>query len=200
VIEAARGRGHVVMIATSADSKWSTWPLHPSYPVVMGEIALLAASGRTGEKNSLVGQEIIQSYPATAGAAAVTLKTPDKGARELALRPEADATYLRLAPPETSGVYEAAIAPPVARTDRFAVNTPVVESDPARVDPGSLKELVPGFDPVVIKSAEELTKAADEVARRGEVHRPLLLAVLVLILLETLFAWWIGRRVVRVSS
>jgi hypothetical protein len=200
VIEAARGRGHVVMIATSADSKWSTWPLHPSYPVVMGEIALLAASGRTGEKNSLVGQEIIQSYPATAGAAAVTLKTPDKGARELALRPEADATYLRLAPPETSGVYEAAIAPPVARTDRFAVNTPVVESDPARVDPGSLKELVPGFDPVVIKSAEELTKAADEVARRGEIHRPLLLAVLVLILLETLFAWWIGRRVVRVSS
>ncbi|MFM7319376.1 MAG: BatA domain-containing protein, partial [bacterium] len=48
VIEAQRGRGHVVMVATSADSQWSTWPLHPSYPVVMGEIALLAASGRTG--------------------------------------------------------------------------------------------------------------------------------------------------------
>ena len=200
VIEAQRGRGHVVMVATSADSKWTTWPLHPSYPVVMGELALLAASGRTGEKNSQVGQEILQAYPSTAGALAVNLKTPDKGTREMALKPEADATYLRLAPPEISGIYEAQIAPPVSRTDRFAVNVPVVESDPARVDPGSLKELVPGFDPVVIKSAEELTKAADEVARRGEIHRPLLLAVLVLILLETLLAWWIGRRVVRVAT
>lgn len=200
VIEAQRGRGHVVMVATSADSRWTTWPLHPSYPVVMGEIALLAASGRTGEKNSQVGQEIVQAYPSTAGALAVNLKTPDKGTREMALKPEADASYLRLAPPEISGIYEAQIAPPVSRTDRFAVNVPVVESDPARVDPGSLKELVPGFDPVVIKSAEELTKAADEVARRGEIHRPLLLAVLILILLETLLAWWIGRRVVRVAT
>lgn len=200
VIEAQRGRGHVVMVATSADSRWTTWPLHPSYPVVMGEIAFLAASGRTGEKNSQVGQEIVQAYPSTAGALAVNLKTPDKGTREMALKPEADASYLRLAPPEISGIYEAQIAPPVSRTDRFAVNVPVVESDPARVDPGSLKELLPGFDPVVIKSAEELTKAADEVARRGEIHRPLLLAVLILILLETLLAWWIGRRVVRVAT
>jgi hypothetical protein len=53
---------------------------------------------------------------------------------------------------------------------------------------------------VVIKSADELTKAADDVTRRGEIHRPLLISVLVLILLETLMAWWIGRRVVRVSN
>lgn len=200
VVEVARGRGHVVLVATSADSHWSTWPLHPSYPVVMGEVALLAASGRTGEKNSLVGQPIEQSYPSSAGASAVTLRTPESGTRELVLRTDGDTSMLRLDPPETSGIYEAEIGPPLSRRDKFAVNVPVVESDPARIDPAALKEAVPGFDPVIIKSAEELTKAADEVARRGEIHRPLLYTVLALILLETLMAWWIGRRVVRVSA
>ncbi|MBI1324313.1 VWA domain-containing protein [bacterium] len=199
IVEASRGRGRVFLVATSADSQWSTWPLHPSYPVVMGEMALLAASGRTGEKNLTVGQAIDQAYPTAAGAAPVTLRTPEKGVRELTLRPDADGSYLRLDPPETSGVFEAEIGPPVSRRDKFAVNVPVVESDPARIEPGALKEAVPGFDPVVIKSADELTKAAEEVARRGEIHRPMLLAVLVLILAETLMAWWMGRRVTRVS-
>ncbi len=200
VIEASKGRGRVVLIGTSADSHWTTWPLHPSYPVIMGEIALLAASGRTGEKNSLVGQPIEQAYPSSAGAASVALRTPDKGTRELALKPESDSSYLRIDGTETSGIFEAEIGPPISRRDKFAVNVPVVESDPARVEPAALKEVVPGFDPVVIKSADELTKAADDVTRRGEIHRPLLIAVLVLILLETLMAWWIGRRVVRVSN
>ncbi len=199
VVEASRGRGRVFLVATSADSQWSTWPLHPSYPVVMGEIAMLAASGRTGEKNVTVGQAIDQAYPTSAGAATVTLRTPDKGVRELTLRPDADGSYLRLDPPESSGVYEAEIGPPLSRSDKFAVNVPVIESDMTRIEPGALKDAVPGFDPVVIKSADELTKAAEEVARRGEIHRPLLLAVLALILAETLMAWWMGRRVTRVS-
>ena len=200
VVEVTRGRGHVVLVATSADSHWSTWPLHPSYPVVMGEVALLAASGRTGEKNSLVGQPIEQAYPASAGSTTVALRTPESGTKELLLRADGDTGMLRLDPPEISGIYEAEIGPPVSRRDKFAVNVPVVESDPARIDPAALKEAVPGFDPLIIKSAEELTKAADEVARRGEIHRPLLYSVLALILLETLMAWWIGRRVVRVSA
>jgi hypothetical protein len=200
VIETSRGRGRVVMVATSADSQWTTWPLHPSYPVVMGEITLLAASGRTNEKNSIIGQSINQAYPTSAGPASVTLKTPDKGTRELSLRMENDGAYLSINSSEKAGVYEAEIGPPLSRRDRFAVNIPVVESDPARVESSALKELVPGFDPVVIKSADELTKAAEDVSRRGEIHRPLLIAVLVLILLETLLAWWMGRRVVRLTS
>lgn len=199
IIEATRGRGKVIMIATSADSHWTTWPLHPSYPVVMTETALLAASGRTSEKNSIVGQPISQAYPSSIGPKNVTWKTPNRGTRELTLRPENDGSFLRLDPPESSGIYELEIGSPINRRDKFAVNTPVVESDPARIEPSALKEIVPGFDPVVIKSAEELNKAAEEVARRGEIHRPLLLAVLILILLETLMAWWMGRRVVRVS-
>jgi len=199
VVETARGRGRVFLVATSADSQWSTWPLHPSYPVVMGGMALLAASGRTGEKNVTVGQAIDQAYPTSAGAASVTVRTPERGVRELTLRPDADGSYLRLPPLEMSGVYEAEIGPPLTRNDKFAVNVPVIESDMTRIEPDALKEAVPGFDPVVIKSADELTKAAEEVARRGEIHRPLLLTVLGLILAETLMAWWMGRRVTRVS-
>jgi hypothetical protein len=200
VIEAERGRGRVFLVATSADSQWSTWPIHPSYPVVMGEMALLAASGRTGEKNLTVGQPIDQAYPTGAGSAPVTLRSPERGVREMALRPAVDGSYLSLPPQEISGVYEAEIGPPVSRRDKFAVNVPVVESDPTRIDPAALSDAVPGFSPVIIQSADELSRAAEEVARRGEIHRPLLLAVLALILLETLMAWWMGRRVTRVST
>lgn len=200
LVEATRGRGHVVLVATSADSQWTTWPLHPSFPVVMGEAALLAASGRTGEKNSIVGQPIEQPYPASAGTASVTLRTPEAGTKELTLRADGDASYLRLEGSDISGIYEAEIGPPLSRRDKFSVNAPPVESDPTRIDSAALKEAVPGFDPTIIKTAEELSRAAEEVARRGEIHRPLLLAVLALILLETLMAWWIGRRVTRVPG
>ena len=72
VIEAPRHRGTVIQVATSADAGWTTWPLHQSYPPVMEQIVLQAASGRMAERNVRVGQPLDQSLPA-AGAAGLGL-------------------------------------------------------------------------------------------------------------------------------
>ena len=63
VIEVPRHRGRVVQVATSADRDWTSWPLHQSFPPVMEQIVLLAASGRFDEKNVRVGQPLSRSFP-----------------------------------------------------------------------------------------------------------------------------------------
>ena len=66
-IEAPRHRGTVIQVATSADAGWTTWPLHQSYPPVMEQIVLQAASGRLAERNVRVGQPLDQALPAVGG-------------------------------------------------------------------------------------------------------------------------------------
>ena len=64
VVEAPRHRGTVIQVATSADTGWTTWPLHKSYPPVMQQIVLRASAGRLAERNIRVGQPFDQSFPA----------------------------------------------------------------------------------------------------------------------------------------
>ena len=73
-----RHRGTVIQVATSADAGWTTWPLHPSYPPVMEQIVLQAASGRLAERNVRVGQPLDQALPASgAGGRRSTVVLPD---------------------------------------------------------------------------------------------------------------------------
>ena len=66
----------MIVVATSADTGWTTWPIHKSYPPVMEQIVLRASAGRLTERNIRVGQPYDQSFPETALAAPVTVVTP----------------------------------------------------------------------------------------------------------------------------
>ena len=87
VIEAPRSRGTVIQVATSADSGWTTWPLHQSYPPVMEQIVLQSASGRLAERNVRVGQPLDQVLPAS-GASPPRSRSP-AGAGVASSPPEA---------------------------------------------------------------------------------------------------------------
>ncbi|MBY0397961.1 MAG: BatA domain-containing protein, partial [Thermoleophilia bacterium] len=76
IVESPRHRGTVVLVATSADSGWTTWPLHNSYPPVMEAMIMEAAAGRLAERNVRVGQPLQQSLPAAAVAAPVSVTVP----------------------------------------------------------------------------------------------------------------------------
>ena len=76
VIESSAHRGTVILVATSADAGWTTWPVHKSYPPVMQQIILRAAAGRLSERNIRVGQPFDQSFPAAGAGAPVTVVTP----------------------------------------------------------------------------------------------------------------------------
>ena len=195
VIEAPRHRGRVVQIATSADRDWTSWPLHQSYPPVMEQIVLLAASGRSQERNVRVGQPLAQAFAPSAAGAEATVKRPGNvPPGTTRLKPAGDVSLLDYADTDRSGVYAVSVGPPVAKTFDFAANPDPIESNPAKLDQSGLKEAVRGWNFLYDSDWRGLEKNAGSVGRRGEMHRPMLWAVLILLIVESVLAWRFGHH------
>ncbi|AGA26203.1 BatA domain-containing protein [Singulisphaera acidiphila] len=197
VIEIPRYRGTVIQVATSADSGWTNWPAHPSYPPVMEKIVLEAAAGRLAERNVQVGQPLDQSLPASGASAAVTIVTPDKRSLTTKLKAEGGVSQLHFEDTEISGPYQVKVGPPLALESLFAANPNPAESDPTKLDQAGLAAAVPGWNFAYMTNWKELSHNAGAVSRRGELHRPFLYGVLVLLLLESVLAWIFGHHASR---
>jgi len=194
IVEAPRGRGRALVVSTTADAGWSSWPLHPSYPAVMEQLILQAAAGRLAGRNVRVGQPIDQALPASALDAPVTVVAPGGESTPLKLRADGDVARLHYEGTDLAGVYQARLGPPVAANSSFAANPDPAESDPARLDQTGLREALPGWSFAYLDDGQSLIPDAAAVGRRGELHRHLLYAVLALILIESLLAWRFGHH------
>jgi hypothetical protein len=194
VIEFARNRGRVILVATSADTGWTSWPIHRSYLPVMQAIVLRAAAGRLSERNIRVGQPFDQSFPSAAGAAPVNVATPKGQLVATRLQPVGGISQFHFEQTELSGPYQVRIGPPLALESSFSANTDPAESDLAKLDRAGLAELLPGWKFLYLTNSQELNKDASSVGRRGELHRPLLYGVLLLLLLESFLAWKFGHH------
>ncbi len=193
IVTSERHRGVVVQIATSADSSWTTWPLLPSYPPVMQAIALFAASGRAEERNRNVGQPIDFRIDSSSIKSAI-VERPDGVERPGALRPETDGVLVTYEETDRSGIYRARTDLPSQPEVWFAVNPVPIEGDLTRSDPSSLKSRFSNWAITSWDGGPTGDVTAASVGRRGEFHRILLFAVLILLVLESILAWWIGRR------
>ncbi|MDR3639682.1 MAG: BatA domain-containing protein [Isosphaeraceae bacterium] len=194
VIEVPRSRGKVIQVATSADTGWTTWPLHPSYPPVMEQVVLQAASGKLAERNVRVGQPLDQALPATGVAAPVTVVAPDGRSFPSKLQAAGGVSQLHYEATDLSGAYQVKVGPPLAVEATFAANPDPTESDPAKLDRAGLADAVPGWNFAYLTNWRELTGNAGSVSRHGELHRPLLYAVLLLLMCESVLAWVFGHH------
>jgi von Willebrand factor type A domain/Aerotolerance regulator N-terminal len=194
IIEARRHRGTVIQVATSADMGWTTWPVHKSYLPVMQQMVLEASAGRLSEQNIRVGQPFDQSYSAAAAGAAVVVVPP--GGQPIAgkLEPAGGVSQYHFEQTELSGRYQMTIGPPLALETSFAANTDPAESDLSKLDRAKLSEVVPGWNFLYLTNSRELIEDASSVGRRGELHRPLLYALLILLLVESILAWRFGHH------
>ena len=194
IVEAVRGRGRVFLVATSADTDWTSWPLHHGYPPVMEQMIMTAASGRSAERNVLVGRPLEQSYPGSATGAAAVVRRPAGASGNVKLVADGELSLLRYEDSDLSGPYRAQVGPPVNAEAVFAVNTDPAESDPAKLDAASLRAAVPGWEFLYDNNWRPLRENAASVGHRGELHRPLLWGVLALLLIESLLAWRFGHH------
>ena len=194
VIEVPRHRGTVIQVATSADSGWTTWPLHPSFPPVMEQIVLQAASGKMAERNVRVGQPLDQALPASGAAAPVSIALPGGKLVASKLQTAGGVSLLHFEDTELSGPYQVKIGPPLALESTFAANPNPSESELEKLDRASLAAAVPGWNFAYLTNWRELTNNAGDVSRRGELHRPLLYALLAFLLLESFLAWRFGHH------
>lgn len=194
VIEAPRHRGKVIQVATSADAGWSTWALHQSYPPVMEQIILQAASGRSSTRNVRVGQPLDQALPASGAAASVAVTRPDGKAVPARMAASGDVSRFHFEETDLSGPYRVQFGAPLAREALFAADADPGESDPAKLDRVGLAEAIPGWEFAYRTDWRNLAVNATSVGRRGELHRPLLLAVLALLMIESVLAWYFGHH------
>lgn len=197
VIESNSGRGVVFQLATSADSGWTSWPLHPSFPPIMEQLILQACVGKLRERNVQVGQPFDHALPPSGEEASATITRPDGRSTTTKTRNEGDLTRLVIEDTELSGNYQVKFGPPLASQTSFSANTDIAESDLTKLDREGLAQALPGWSFSYFTDWQSLTRNASAVSQRGELHRPFLIAVIVLLLLESILAWKFGHHAPR---
>lgn len=203
IIEARRHRGRVILVGTSADRDWTDWPIHQSYPPVMEKLVLLAASGRSEDRNIVVGQPLDLTLPLSAAGAEVHLVWPDRDEpvkdsevqqSRSKLDADGDVSRFRFSPTRRSGTYRVEIGAPVGQATRFAANPPTIESDLTKLDLNGLRAALPGWRFDYDSDWRPLQEHAASVGQRGELHRPLLWTLLAFLLTESFLAWKFGHH------
>ena len=146
VVEAPRHRGTVILVATSADTGWTTWPIHKSYPPVMQQIVLQAvgrpalASGTSGSASRSTSRSRRRRRPRRS-------RSSRPRGRPVAtkLQPAGGVSQFHFEQTDLSGAYQVKVGPPLALESSFAANPDPAESDLAKLDRAGLAELLPGW-------------------------------------------------------
>ena len=194
IVEQPVHRGRVILVATSADRRWTLMPIWPSYPALVQEILAFAIGGQLQQRNLRVGEALGGSLSSAAGE--LLLDLPDGRREKLRLAGQSDSSVWSYADTSISGLYTAQFGTPVSRSGLFAVNVDPAESDLARLAPDALeKEIWPGI-PFVHQTRWENPgqQPSGHISRRNLLPQGLLYLALGLLLLESLLARRFGHH------
>ena len=202
VVERQFGKGRVVAFLTTAGPEWNNWARgNPSYVVTMLELQAYLARPVVEKETSLVGDNLQISYDAATFSSEVRWIPPT----EQGLEPTTSESVLqddgvfRASFPNTpvSGIYRAELA----RKDggrgarQLAVNVDPAEGDLSLVDGPGLAARLDGVE-YRHESANTFQYAEKEFAGK-DLTDALLYALLVMLLVEQFFAYWIGDHTPR---
>jgi hypothetical protein len=205
---ATRARGRVLLVTTTVNMDWTTWPAYRSYLPLMQELLSFSLSGKLREQAVTVGEPLEEFLPLTGGGLDVVLHTPDDRTEAFKTLAHEDVSLLHWADTDVSGIYRATVGQH-PQEHLFAVNVPVAtdgqqasESDPTRATPEDLHKTYPDWEFQLVTDVKDVTHTGGpgptnlELAARplGTVFaRWLLLGVLVLLLAEVVLAWRFGH-------
>ncbi len=206
----SRYRGKVILVTTTLNMDWNSWPGSPSFLPMMQELFRVAVSGRLRERSATVGTALEEYLQAGAADLDGHLYVPGvKDPVRARIRGAEDATVFRWVDTDLSGVYRLTVgADP--RDYLFAVNVPAAgsdqrpsESDLARVNKERLQTAYPSWDFQIVTQVGDVRHADAPAAEDTEatpgnigptIAHYLLLAVLVLLLTEVVLAWGFGHH------
>ncbi len=192
VIEHRVGAGRAILVTTSLDSEWTSWPLWPSYVPMMQELALYAVTGRGTTQSVLVGSPIDQTVRTNGLDLQVSIVRPDGGQQPATVTAEGPLATYRYDETDLAGMYEAQFTGVELAAELHAVNVDIRESDLAKLDEaGVVGDLAAGV-PVTYQT--EWTGRAKPtggpvVERAGGLTRWLLAVVAYLLIAEQVMAW-----------
>jgi Aerotolerance regulator N-terminal len=89
IIESPLGQGRVILVTTSLDDRWSTWPIYnPSFPPLVNELVHFAVAGQWADRQRGVGETIVRRVPEMTAAttANVSVKLPNGAVHPLPIQ------------------------------------------------------------------------------------------------------------------
>ncbi len=194
IVEHSVGEGRVILFASGADTRWTQWPKWPSFLPLVHEALAFAATGKRLPRSHLVGETIEGRIPDEWVGRSLRVKNP-RGELESVQYSEVGGQLLwRYHDTHWAGVYT------VEGEERgfrqlHSVNLDAEESDLARADIAWVQEnLFAGISIDFKRSLEGPSTLAESLSGVQEkLSHTLLCLVLVLIVVESLLAWYSGR-------
>jgi hypothetical protein len=214
-----RYRGKVVLLTSTVNMDWNSWPASPSYLAMMQELARFAVAGRLREQSVLVGAVLEEFFPGS-GELEGTLAVPgEEVPRKVKTQTAEDFGVFRWPATDQSGIYRLALGQD-SEEYLFAVNPATTvpdhkssESDLTRTDKVKLKDAYPGWDLQVVKDLKEIqrrgmTTAVDPETDEPRKHNPvgpwiahiLLLLAIFLLFVEIILACCFGHYTASASA
>ena len=199
IIERRFGLGRVLLITSTADKEWNLWPDHPTYLPVMME--LVRGIARRGERGAgqWVGTTIELPFDPAVFESEAIMRTPafpNEPEVVVTATPtgDGDGLTLRWEHTENAGFYQFVLRRHDGREfiRLTAVNVDPRESDLAMAREDELRRAMGALDFTYISGLDELREGASEA--RTELWRPLLIALVVVLMAEQSLAWLWGRR------
>jgi hypothetical protein len=202
----ARARGRVVLIPTTLNMDWTSWPASRSYVPLMQELLQYAVAGRLREQAVTVGEPLEEFLQASGVGLDVSLRLPDGKTETTQTQAQDESSFFRWTDSERSGLYRATIGQH-PREHWFAVNVPTTsdaqqacESDLTRTSKEELRKAYPEWDFQLVRELGDVVHGSGsgtgDLRSRplgGVVARFLLLAMLALLLVEAVLAWRFGH-------
>lgn len=194
IVESPFGRGRVVLVATSADVTWGTWPIQKSFPPIVHEMVQYVVAGRWADRQLSVGQPLRIAPAANSLIAPVSVVRPDGREESVHWSSSSERPSLSYLATDRSGMYDVTYTGPLASRQIFAVNLEPRECDLAKVSEMEIEgDLLAGARFLYRTDWRDRQPEAQPVqADRGGLSPWLLAAALCLLFVEQTMAWNFG--------
>ncbi len=198
LVERKTGKGRTVIWMSSIDRDWSDLVFKPVFLPLMNRLTeyLCGALGDTIPLDVSASRPVELVPPPGAGTA--TLETPDGRVIPLEIAADGSDRPVRITDTWERGGYTVVWGSGARSGERvrFAVNIDPREADLRPLDTASIEQLSRRFQLAAVggPSGTEITGASFSLNRREELYRPLILAIVLILLLESGLALAVRRR------
>jgi hypothetical protein len=201
VIERTSGLGRVLLWTTTADRAGNDWPIEPSFVLAVRE-AVHGAARPTSLANIITAGERMQRVVQTSQQISNARLGPPEGGEPMALSvvpidedPGSQAPSVAIVVPDTrrSGLYRVSWDEGSAGTqqDLYAANPDPRESVLERIEAAELKSFLSPLEVEIVRARGN--EGGLFAATGREIWHDLAVALVVLLVIESLFATWVGR-------
>ena len=195
--EQTLGKGRVLVATTSADAEWTSWPADPSYLVTILELGRYMTRPTADEGAIGVGVPIRLTLDPSLYASEVRVEAPGEGnSMDIQALPTEDGKSLLLHAEDTGrqGLYRLHLQrrDGSAETQHVAVNIDPAEGDLKPAGRSEVERRLEGTKVAVVTGKQFLARGVS--GGRIEVWRAALYALVFVLCVEQLLAWWFGTR------